>query len=97
VFREWHKCFGEEPIRVKALIDKAYERPMSHDVYTDTKLTNADLLDALTAVCNNGIGKLDVPQVSQWISQHKDKIVDGLKITAGTMYCGYGRWTVIKV
>ena len=94
VLREWHSVCGPGPIRVQDLIDAAL-------VLTDwqagqqQKPRNPGLRDALVAVADNGIGKLNKQAVANWIARQKNKIIDGYKVIEAGKLNGYPRWRVI--
>jgi DNA N-6-adenine-methyltransferase (Dam) len=59
------------------------------------KPRNPGLRDALAAVADNGIGKLNKQAVANWIARQKNKIIDGYKVIEAGKLNGYPRWRVI--
>ncbi|MGE5269397.1 MAG: DUF6538 domain-containing protein, partial [Thiohalocapsa sp.] len=56
-----------------------------------SKPLNPGLRDALIAVADSGIGKLNKQAVANWIARHKNKIIDGYKVIEATKLDGYPR------
>jgi putative DNA primase/helicase len=103
LLRQWHEVIGSEPIRVDDLIEKVYERKpvrmtmgMAQTATNVGAFENPGLLDALTAVCDNGIGRLDKQGVGNWLRGQKNKITDGYQVLKGTAHNGYPRWRVSR-
>ncbi len=94
VLREWHSVCGPGPIRVQDLIDAALVMT-EWQAGQQSKPRNPGLRDALVAVADNGIGKLNKPAVANWIARQKNKIIDGYKVIEAGKLNGYPRWRVI--
>jgi putative DNA primase/helicase len=94
VLREWHSVCGPGPIRVQELIDAALALT-EWQAGQQPKPRNPGLRDALVAVADNGIGKLNKQAVANWIARQKNKIIDGYKVIEAGKLNGYPRWRVI--
>jgi len=94
VLREWHSVCGPGPIRVQDLIDAALVMT-EWQAGQQSKPRNPGLRDALVAVADNGIGKLNKQAVANWIARQKNKIIDGYKVIEAGKLNGYPRWRVI--
>jgi putative DNA primase/helicase len=94
VLREWYAICDSKPMRVRELIDVALTMTEFYNGQPP-KPRNPGLREALIAVADNGIGKLNKQAVANWIGKHKNKIIDGYKVVEAGKLNGYPRWRVI--
>jgi hypothetical protein len=94
VTSEWKRVIGTERVSVKELIDKATAQlqatPDAQGKWSREYLY-PEFREALLAVAGDG-DRISSRKLGQWIGNHKNRRVNGVRIVSDGMTDGIGRW-----
>ena len=93
VLREWYEGFPDQRLRVQALMDRALAMVETGDPARPRRFSNEALKEALVAVADDGGGKISKQKLSKWLTQQKNRIIDGFQLRSTTLD-GYANWAV---
>jgi putative DNA primase/helicase len=99
LMREWWKVIKDDKVRVKQVLDVAFKLKEGNEGtgFHERELRNLDFKEALVAVADNGVGRVDKQDLANWLGKHKNRIIDGFKIVSAGKLDGYPRWQVINM
>ncbi|MBV9859873.1 MAG: hypothetical protein JO038_07215 [Alphaproteobacteria bacterium] len=96
VLHEWHAALGSAAVTTKQVIDKATDRYALAGAadLNERGFLHPEFREALLVVAGDG-GAINSKRLGHWISRHKGRIVNDLRIVEATVSHGNARWAVV--
>jgi putative DNA primase/helicase len=99
VLHQWRDVMVDSEDTAKGVVDVATEKYGGGGVLAETVFRYPDFRDALMAVAGDKGAFINTTKLGHWLSRHKDRVLDGLRIEQGISNAqgGIVRWKVVKV